>query len=60
MTGNIVGALSAPLAGLLIDTQGYDATLFCVSSVAIFTTVIIYIALEGVGERQSGRIRQIE
>lgn len=51
MTGNIVGALSAPLAGFLIDAHGYDTALFCVSSTAIFTTVIIYISLAGVGER---------
>jgi len=60
MTGNIAGALSAPLAGFLIDTQGYNTALFCVSSAVIFTTVIIYIALAGVGEKDYGRIRQIE
>lgn len=46
MTGNIAGALSAPVIGFIIDAQGYNTAIIAVSSVVLLTTLFIYAALK--------------
>lgn len=46
MTGNIVGAFSAPIVGFLIDTQGYNTAFLGVSSTALLATASVFLTMK--------------
>lgn len=42
MTGDLVGAISTPIVGLLIDARGYGAALQAISASALVAAAVIY------------------
>ena len=57
MTGNLVGAISTPIVGFLIDAYGYNAALLSISATTLIATAVIYLAMKRepeIGVQQDG------